>query len=138
MTQLDPVVQDALNRQVTQERYNVGIYAALANRLEFSNLPGLAKYMREASAEEQTHADKISAYLIDRNAYPVISPLDGYDAPGGQMINVGRLCFAAALQREQQITEMLKTLYDISEKADDPQTCIFLQWFFSRANISRT
>lgn len=131
MAQLDAVLMDALNRQVTQERYNVGIYAALANRLEFLNLPGLAAWMRKASAEEQTHADKFSAYLIDRNAYPLIAPLEGYAAPDGQMINIGRLCFAEALRREQTVTEQIKIIYDIAEQAGDPQTCVFLHEFLT-------
>ncbi len=126
---LDPVVADSLKRQVTQERFNVAIYAALCNRLEFSNLSGLASFMRKASAEEQTHADKISGYLIDRNAYPLIDTTPAYIAPDGVMLSIGRLCFAAALQREMQITEMIKTIYDLADQADDPQTCIFLQWF---------
>jgi ferritin len=87
--------------------------------------------MRKASAEEQTHADKIGGYLIDRNACPLIDTTPAYTAPDGAMLIIGRLCFAAALQREMQVTEMLKTIYDLADQADDPQTCIFLQWFLA-------
>lgn len=133
---LDPVVADSLNRQITNERNNSAMYAALANRLEFSNLPGMASHMRTASADELTHAQKFTDYLIDRNVYPVIAPLDAATPPDGQMLVIGTLCFAAALQREIQTTEQIKTLYDISEQADDQQTCQFLLWFLDEQTKS--
>lgn len=133
---LDPVVADSLNRQITNERNNSAMYAALANRLEFSNLTGMAAHMRSASAEELTHAQKFTDYLIDRNAYPVIAPLESATPPDGQTLVIGTLCFAAALQREMQTTEQIKTLYDISEQADDPQTCQFLLWFIEEQTKS--
>lgn len=136
MAQLDAVLMDALNRQVTQERYNVAIYAALGNRLEYANLPGLASFMRKASAEEQTHADKFSAYLIDRNALPLTDAVPAYTAPDGPMISIGRVCFAEALRREQVVTEMIKLLYDTAEQAGDPQTCVFLHWFLDEQTKS--
>lgn len=133
---LDPVVLDSLNRQITNERNNSAMYLALANRLDFSNLTGLASHMRAASADELTHAQKFSDYLIDRYAFPVVAPLESATPPDGPMLSIGTLCFAAALQREMQTTEQIKTLYDIAEQADDPQTCQFLLWFLEEQTKS--
>lgn len=136
MSLLDPVVLDTLNRQITNERNNSAMYWALANRLEFLNLPGMAHHMRDASGDETTHAQKFTDYLIDRNAFPLVAPLDAALAPDADMLTAGRLCFAAALQREMQTTEQIKTLYDIAEQADDPQTCQFLLWFLDEQTQS--
>ena len=51
MPALDPVILDALNRQMTNERYNSAIYAAIGNRFDVLNLTGMAKFARANSAE---------------------------------------------------------------------------------------
>ncbi len=129
MPSVDAVVIDALNRQVTNERYNSAIYQALANRLDYLNLPGFAHWFRCEAKAEMRHAAKFTDYIIDRNAFPIVAPIQGYAPPEADMLTAGAVCFAAALQREQVTTEDIKTLYDLSEQADDSQTCEFLLWF---------
>jgi ferritin len=132
----DPVVIDALNKQITNERYNSAIYSALANRFDFLNLPGFAAWMRAEAKQETKHAARITDYLIDRGVLPIVAPLQGYTAPDANMTTAGALLFAAALQREQVTTEDIKTLYDLSEQADDSQTCQFLLWFLDEQTKS--
>lgn len=133
---LDPVVFDSLNRQITNERSNSAMYWALANRLDFSNLVGMATHMRAASLDETTHAQKFTDYLIDRGAFPTVEVVPAAIPPDAPMLKIGTLCFAAALQREMQTTEQIKTLHDIAEQADDPQTCQFLLWFLEEQTQS--
>lgn len=136
MPALDPVIQDALNRQYTTERQNSAIYAAIGNRFDVLNLTGLAAFARKNSAEEQTHADKIRDYIIDRYGFPIIDALTPIDPPQADMLTAARVLFALALMREQTTTEAIKTLYDMAEDADDPQTCQFLLWFLEEQTKS--
>lgn len=136
MATFDPVILDALNKQITNERYNAACYLALANRLDYLNLSGFAAWMRRAADEEMTHAARITEYVIDRNGFPIIAPLQGFTAPEADMTTGGAVTFAAALQREQVTTEDIKTLYDLSEQADDSQTCQFLLWFLKEQTKS--
>ena len=129
MGNLDPVILDALNKQVTHERHNSAIYLALACRFDVLNLTGMAAYSRKQSAEEQGHAQRVIDYIVDRYGSPVIDALPAVVVPDVQIENAARVLFTAALQREQFTTEQIKTLYDLSEDADDPQTCQFLMWF---------
>lgn len=133
---LDPVVLDSLNRQITNERNNAAMYLALANRLDFVNLTGMAHHMHGAAGDEMIHAQKFTDYLIDRYAFPIVAPLDAAAPPDAPLPIIARLCFAAALQREQTTTDQIKTLYDTAEEADDPQTCQFLQWFLEEQTAS--
>lgn len=136
MPQLDPVVLDALNRQYTTERQNSAIYAAIGNRFDVLNLTGLAKFARDNSAEEQTHADKIRDYIVDRYGFPIIDALTPIDPPQADMLTAARVLFALALLREQTTTEAIKTIYDLAVDADDPQTCQFLLWFLEEQTKS--
>lgn len=136
MPALDPVVLDALNRQYTTERQNSAIYAAIGNRFDVLNLTGFAKFARDNSAEEQTHADKLRDYIVDRYGFPIIAALDPVDPPQADMLTAARVLFALALLREQTTTEAIKTIYDLAEDADDPQTCQFLLWFLEEQTKS--
>lgn len=136
MAALDPVVADALNRQITNERQNSAIYAALGNGFDVLNLTGLAKFARENSAEELTHADRIRDYLIDRYGSPIIDALEAAPMPKADMLEAPFVFFEMALKREQVTTEQIKTIYDLAEDADDPQTCQFLLWFLEEQTKS--
>jgi ferritin len=137
MGNLDPVVQDALNKQVTHERQNSAIYLAIANQFDVLDLVGMAKFARAASAEEQAHAQRIIDYIVDRYGAPVTDALTSVDIlPALTMMNAPRILFSGALQREQVTTEQIKTVYDLAEDADDPQTCQFLLWFLEEQTKS--
>jgi ferritin len=125
---LDPVVNDALQNQITRERTNEATYLAIANRFEGLNLDGFAAWARKAAREESDHAQRFTDYLIDRNGAPVTAPLSGVNAPMADMSTAGALLFGMALQVEQANTEAIKTLHALADEADDPQTCVFLIW----------
>lgn len=136
MPALDPVVLDALNRQITNERQNSAIYSAIGNRFDVLNLTGMAKFARDNSAEELTHAARITDYVVDRYGFPVVDALAPVNPPDADMLTAARVLFAQALMREQITTEAIKTIYDLAEDADDPQTCQFLMWFLEEQTKS--
>lgn len=126
MPQLDPVVLDALNRQITNERQNSAIYSAIGNRFDMLNLPGLACFAHHNACKKSKHADKIRAYVLARYGFPIVDMLQAVDPPQADMLTAARVLFAWALLREQATTEQIKTIYAMAEDADDPQTCQFL------------
>jgi len=126
MGNLDPVILDALNRQITHERQSSAVYAAIGNRFAALNLPGMACFAQQHACKKSKQADKLSGYVLDRYGFPVVDALQGIMPPEADMLSAARVLFGAALQREQATTEALKTLYDLAEDADDPQTCQFL------------
>jgi len=129
MSQLDPVVLDSLQQQITHERQNEAVYLAIANRFDVLNLAGFAAYCRLAAHEEAQHAQKFTAYLIDRNAAPQVQPLGGVIPPIPlNMLTAPVLLIAVVLQTELNNTEAIKTLHSLADEADDPQTCIWLIW----------
>jgi len=136
MGSLDPVVADALKRQITTERQNSAIYAALSNGFAVLNLPGMAKFCHRNSKEELTHADKIRDYLIDRYNVPVIDALSAVTMPQADMLHAPYVFFELALKAEQSTTESILTIYALSEDVPDPQTCRFLQWFLKEQTKS--
>ncbi len=136
MGNLDPVVLDALNKQVTNERQNSAIYLAIGNQFDVLNLTGLAKFARVNSIEELGHAQRIIDYIVDRYGVPVTDALLSVEQISVGMMNGPRILFTGALQREQVTTEQIKTIYDLAEDADDPQTCQFLLWFLEEQTKS--
>ena len=113
----------ALQNQLTLERQNAAAYRALADSAANVNWPGTENFMRQASSEEQEHADKVAAYLVDRGVRPLYGPLAG---EAGLEIDNLPTYYAAALNVERVTTAALVDLREIAEDQDDPQTCTFL------------
>lgn len=133
---MDQRLIEALNKQATAERQNEAIYIALANRLDTSNLTGLARFMRKAGVEEAGHARKFMDYLIDRGCESIVEALDGVNVPSTDMLQIGATCFELALQREMVTTDAIVALYQQAEDAGDVQTCVFLQPFVAEQTSS--
>src|SRR5512143_1485495 len=100
MPALDPVIQDALNRQYTNERQSSAIYAALGNRFAALNLPGFACFAHHHSCRKTKHADKGRVYIRDRSGSPVVDALHMVDPPQADMLTAARVLFAYALMRD--------------------------------------
>ena len=122
----------ALQEQLTTERTNAAIYRNLAACLEAAVWPGSAKWMLNASNEEQSHADRIAAYIIDRGGIPWYAEIPAQSVIIAEMLP----CFAAALEVEQATTEKLKVLYYIAEAGEDPQTMQVLWWYLAEQTES--
>ena len=116
---------DALQEQFNRERMNHAAYRALADQLDNMYWPGSSAWMRKSSDEEQAHADKFAAYMVDRNITPRYAPLEAPAALGETDLT---RFFEAALELEQGNTESIKELYYVAQESEDPQTCTFLIW----------
>ena len=113
-----------INSQFTAERANEQAYRALQASAEAVNRPGASAFFAHAADEEQQHAERVKAYIIDRNetpvfeALPAITPIDGKDYAG---------MFHKALELEQANTARLNALWvEADDTSPDPQTVAWL------------
>jgi ferritin len=109
----------ALQDQLTLERTNAAYYRSMADALEAVNWAGSAAWMRKASNDEQGHADRVAAYIVDRNGQPVYGQIDEIpELSGDDLFQY----FQAALAREKDTTASIVALY----VSADVQTQAFL------------
>ena len=129
---MDSKLVQALNNQYNFERLSSALYYALSLKVDEKNLVGMASWMRKQAVEEQSHADKISSYLIDRNQSVFVGELPASNpVVSGELMAIGKEVFEAALEHEHKVTARMQALHEISSEVKDEATCIFLQWFIS-------
>jgi ferritin len=116
---------EALNNQFNKERENHATYRAMADALDASNWPGSSAWMRHASDDEQTHAEKLASYIVDRNAQPIYADLAAPAIPKGDDLLA---CFTSALSLEQANTRSIIDLYNQAVMEGDIQTSNWLIW----------
>ena len=123
---LEPVLRDALQKQMNTERLNAVFYKACSARLDSLGLRGFARWMHRSAKDERQHAQLFFDYLIDRAEVPNLAPLETYTPPVVNIKNAPAILFTAALQKERQNTQAINYLYNLGDEVKDPQTCIFL------------
>ena len=100
-------------------------YLAMSIWLAEHDLPGFARWMRQQSTDEVTHAQRIIDHLVERDqkvALPAIA------APPTNWSSALELC-EHVLRNEQEVTASINDLYAVAEKAKDRGAVILLQWF---------
>lgn len=118
-------MKNALNDQLTMERFARDSYLAMAGSLEALDLPGMASWMRKAAADEQSHIEKFSTWISDHGAQPIFAPLDGSPVQAGWPADN---YFVQALYLEQKVSARIEELYQLACKIH-VDTAVFLQWF---------
>lgn len=129
---MDQKLVQALNEQITHERYNADAYTALALILDDVDLTGCAHWMYKQADEERTHAKRFSDYVLDRNLLPYLDALQApetplYDSPSNA--GMPKLFFEFALGLEKQTTQHINDLYALAWEVKDYMTCEALLWF---------
>ncbi|MFQ5740794.1 MAG: ferritin [Acidobacteriota bacterium] len=118
-------VQEALNEQLNAELFSAYLYLSMSAYFRASSLEGFAHWMRMQTEEERGHAMKIYNYIQERNSRVVLkaigAPTKEWKSP--------LAAIEAAYEHEQKITELINDLVNLSIKAGDHATHIFLQWF---------
>jgi ferritin len=120
---LSPSLNDALNQQVVHEYKNQLIYAQLESKFEDLQLTKIAKYFRERSAEEKTHADKFIAHINARTGGKVnIGEVPAPDLLISDVSGVGDLY----VQTEEGTTESIESIYELAHEEKSYIDCPFL------------
>ncbi|KAG9445066.1 hypothetical protein H6P81_016406 [Aristolochia fimbriata] len=120
----------AINEQINVE-YNVSyVYHAMYAYFDRDNvaLKGLAKFFKEASAEEREHAEKFMEYQNKRGGkvklQSIVMPLTEFDHPEkGDALYAMEL----ALSLEKLTNEKLLNLHSVADRAKDVQMTDFIE-----------
>ncbi|MDO5552883.1 MAG: ferritin [Planctomycetia bacterium] len=122
---INPVVQDALNKQLNAEFYAAWLYLSMAGWCEENNWPGTTHWFKVQAAEETQHAMKIFNYLHDRNGTIALSEIM---APNNDWVSLPT-AFEAAYAHEQSVTASINELALLAHQENDRGTVVFLDWF---------
>jgi ferritin len=116
-----------LNRQFNAELGAAHSYRALSIWCETQNLNGFTGYFAKQSAEEQVHAGKIVAHIIDRDAMPKTTAIAAPKCDFKSLLEVAR----HAQTMEQTNTRGINSVYEAAFGARDYPAQILMQWFIN-------
>jgi ferritin len=106
-------LNESLNLQVVHELKNQLIYAQLESRFEDMQLIKIAKYFREKSAEEKSHADKFIAHINARTGGKVdIGDVPSPDILVTDVSAIGDLYISV----EEGTTESIESIYELADE----------------------
>ena len=124
---LNKKITTELNLQLNRELLSSYDYLGMAAYCDNQDLPGAANWLKQQSAEEREHAEKIYQYLGDMDANVKITALP---APKQDFKDIKEV-FEAVLAAELKITESLRNLANVAQEEQDQVTFGFLQWFLT-------
>ena len=125
-TLLPDNVHAALVDQYNAERYNSAVYASLRAAFEEVNWAGFAKWCGKSSAEEMDHANRIFAYLADRQALVMVAELPKPPEFNGEDIYAN---FEEVLALEVANTAKITLITRLALDMNDMMTFEAMQWF---------
>lgn len=118
-------VEKALNQQINAELYSAYLYLSMSAHFQAMNLKGFANWMRMQAMEEFSHADRFSAFVLDRGGRVQLTAIEGPPVSWKSALAV----FQDTYRHEQKVTGLINALVDLAIKEKDHATNNFLQWF---------
>lgn len=118
-------IQEAINDQINLELASAYAYRAMAAFFDDRALGGFAHWMQEQSREEDGHAMRFYAYLLDRGGQVEFQALEKPVSTFGSPLDV----FKQSLQNEEKVTASIHALYELAGKEKDHATVSMLKWF---------
>ncbi|DAB28608.1 MAG TPA: ferritin [Sulfurimonas sp. UBA10385] len=116
-----------LNEQVNLEMYSSNIYLAMSAWCANKGLHGSAKFLKDHSQEELSHAYKLFDYINETGA---IAQIDAIAKPDGGFKDLKDV-FEKTYNHELLVSKSILDLVDISLSEKDYATFNFLQWYVS-------
>ncbi|MBG7613061.1 ferritin [Polaribacter sp. BAL334] len=124
---LSPIIEEALNGQITVEAQSSQIYLAMASWAEVLGFEGVAQFMYAHSDEERMHMLKLVKFINERGGHAKISALQ---APPTQFGSFKEM-FQELFNHEVKVSASINDLVDICLTEKDYATHNFLQWYVS-------
>ena len=122
---LSEKLQQSLNDQLNSEFFSAYTYLSLAAYFEDLDLNGFAHWMKLQYQEELMHAEKVYAFINDRDGrvylQALAAPHSEWDSP--------LAAFKYALERERDLSERIYAVVDDALAERDHATHTFMQWF---------
>lgn len=122
---MDKKLEQAINKQMTNEFFSAYLYLSMAAYFDAKNLPGLSHWMKIQEEEERIHAFKLYDYVNDRGGHVVLGAIDKPETDFASIKDV----FEKVLGHERGVTVSFNKLYALAQKINDNASVAFLQWF---------
>jgi ferritin len=114
-----------LNRQFNRELSSAHGYRALALWCEAENFKGFACFFDKQAGEEQAHAMKIAAHLVDRRVLPETGAIPAPEHTFKSLLEAAQ----HAQAMEQANTQGINAVYEAALAAKDYPAQVLMQWF---------
>jgi ferritin len=124
---LNQVMQEAINDQINHELFAMYSYLSMSAFCEDKQFRGCARWMRLQSQEEYGHAMRLYDFLIARQGRVRLRPIA---EPQIEFTSVPEV-FQKALAQEQEVTEQINALYELSFKEKAFAALVELEWFIN-------
>lgn len=122
---ISDAMEQALNRQMTQEAIQAQAYLALGSWAEVNNYAGMADFFYKHSEEERNHMFKFLAYINERGGE---AKIEAVPAPRDNPTDLNS-CIEDVWQHELENSKKIYALVDQAMSEKDWATFNFLQWF---------
>jgi len=116
-----------MNDQIMHELYSAYFYLSMSAHCEAENWPGFAVWLRAQAQEEQEHAMKFYAFILDRGAKVTLKAIDQPPAEFDSLVAI----FEQVYEHEQKVTGLINDIYRVATEQNDVASQIFLQWFIT-------
>lgn len=117
----------AINRQIAAEFHSAYIYLSLSGYFADKGFGGIASWLRIQSEEEVEHATKLFDYILSQNRCPELQTIPAIPATEGSVKDI----FTLILNQEENVTKMIRDLYELAQEEKDYGSGIFLQWYIT-------
>jgi ferritin len=116
---------EAFNEHLNVEFFSAYYYLSMSAYFHNNDLNGFARWMRAQYEEELVHAGKFYDFINNRDGLvhlsQIATPPHKWDNPQD--------VFEDALKHEQEVTQKIYDLVDLSLEMRDHASNTFLQWF---------
>jgi ferritin len=127
MNKIPAKVLSELNRQFNAEYTAAHSYRALSLWCEDQNLKGFARFFAKQAAEEQVHAAKMTAHLIDRGILPELVAIPAPKCEFKSLLEAAQ----HAQTMEGSNTQGINAVYEAALAAKDYPAQTLMQWFIN-------
>jgi ferritin len=118
-------ITEAINNQINAELWSAYLYLSMSLDCASKGLPGAANWFDIQFQEEQAHAMKFKNYLIARGENVKLLPITEVRTEWPNLLEI----FKDTLEHEQEVTELINTIYKIATEENDVATQSMLKWF---------
>ncbi len=122
---ISKTLEKELNNQLNAELYSAYLYLSMAAYLSQKNLNGFSNWTKVQFEEEQSHANKLFQYILDRGGKVELKQINQPKSEWNGIIDI----FENILKHEQYITSRINELVDIAMSEKDHATVALMQWY---------
>jgi len=127
MNKMPASVLTELQRQFNQELAASQAYRALSLWCDDQNFQGFTRYFAKQVVEEQMHASKMTAHLIDRGVLPELTAIPAPKCSFKSILEAAQ--HAQAMEREN--TKGIHAVYEAALAAKDYPVQVLMHWFIN-------